>query len=69
VVASVLPDDFARWTPRQQWQWLVQAGQRVSYGQWKAAVRQAGSSVAAGTSVASDEGSAWPWHGQGRHRR
>jgi hypothetical protein len=46
-----LPAGFADWTLRHQWRWLKRSGQHLSFGQWKAAVRQAGSSASASTHV------------------
>jgi hypothetical protein len=67
--SRAVPDGFASWSPKKQWQWLRQSGQHVSYGQWKAAVRQAESSV----KVSDDRGRdrrGWPGQGHvGKHRR
>jgi hypothetical protein len=68
-VASDLPDGFSRWRAKKQWRWLRASGQKLSYGQWRDAVRQANGTVDAG-SVAStgDQGSSVR-RAPGRHRR
>jgi hypothetical protein len=67
-VASDVPDGFSRWSTKKQWRWLRASGQKLSYGQWKDAVRQASSTVDAG-STATGEQHSWVRRAAGRHRR
>lgn len=65
---SSLPDGFSGWSAREQWRWLKQSGQHISYGQWKQAVRQQDSSVTAGQPLGSSTPQA-ARPGTGKHRR
>jgi hypothetical protein len=44
--SPVRPEGFASWSPRHQWRWLSASGQRLTYPEWKAALRQ-GAGIAA----------------------
>jgi hypothetical protein len=68
-VAADVPDGFSRWGAKKQWRWLRASGQRLSYGQWKDAVRQASSTVDAGSNASAAEQRSWARHAPGRHRR
>jgi hypothetical protein len=50
---SRLPDGFTAWNAHKQWRWLRASGQNLTFQQWKAAIRQARSSVDAGLIVTS----------------
>lgn len=64
-----LPDGFFSWTPREQWHWLQQSGQQLTYSQWMSAVRQqVGSRVTAGATHPSAKQRP-SQQGVGKHRR
>jgi hypothetical protein len=68
-VASDVPDGFSRWSTKKQWRWLRASGQKLSYRQWKDAVRQAASTVDAGATASTGGQRSGARYAPGRHRR